>query len=126
MYTIEKALEKANQLGKKAGENAAAWYEQDSWGGRSTGDCKKKAQAFLNAYDDGDPVLLDSVNLPNLSGEYAGDLTPASLMEAVGLDMEDTAEADCLVDDICQAWEDSCQEAFWDYLTASAHHVINE
>jgi hypothetical protein len=123
---IENAIAKAWEMGTKAGKNAASWYEQDSWGGRVSNLKQSKANAseFLKRYDDGDPALYDAIELPSLSGEWAGDLTGLGLYE---LTMGEFAEADDQesFDDICSAWEDGVQMGFWDYLVESANSVIN-
>jgi len=124
---IEVAITKASELGSKAGKSAAGWYEQDSWGGRvsSLSKSQDNARAFLKAYDDGDPCLYDGINLPSLSGEWAGDITGPDLYqlvmgrEAAGFDDQES------FNDICLAWEDACNEAFWDHLVDSAKSVIN-
>lgn len=54
---------------------------------------------------------------PNLSGEWADDMTPARLMAVLGLDA--IADADeC--DDMCSAWEASAEHAYWARLSVRA------
>jgi hypothetical protein len=123
---VEKELnlaeKKAEKLGRKAGTNAAEWFAQDSWGGRVTRGEKEAAQAFLDAYEEGGELP----EPPNLSGEWADLETPASLMESLfGEDWQDTSEYVEAQDEICQAWEDSCSEAFYSSLVESAQSVFS-
>jgi len=107
---VEKCIITARNLGKEAGANCAEWVAMDSFGGRCTRDCKKNARAVLDAIEDGS--LLDSYdyNLPNLSGEYADEMTPAKLLEYVMWKTdaergEHTDEVEEALDDICNEWE---------------------
>jgi hypothetical protein len=114
------AEKKAEKLGAKAGSNAAEWFAQDSWGGRVTRGEKEAAQAFLDAYENEGELP----EPPNLSGEWADSETPASLMESLfGEDWQDAPEYVEAQDEICQAWEDSCCEAFYSSLVKSAQSV---
>jgi len=119
---IIKAEKEASRLGAIAGSNAAEWVAQDSWGGRVTRGEKEAAQAFLDAYEEGGELP----EPPNLSGEWADSETPASLMESLfGEDWQDTPEYVEAQDEICQAWEDSCSEAFYSSLVESAQSVFS-
>ena len=125
-YNIDKILAKAFELGKKAGENSAGWYEQDAWGGRCTRNEKENAEAFLKAYDEGDPALFDNIKLPDLSGEWSGDLSGPQLFEMLtGLEYGEDPDCDEDFNDICLAWGNGCQEGFFDFLVASANSVLN-
>jgi hypothetical protein len=118
---IDKALERAAEMGRKAGKNAASWIIQDSWGGRVTRGEKQAASAFLEAYEDGG----DTPSPPNLSGEWADSKTPHSLMESLfneeDLELEEVQDAQ---DDICTAWEDAASDAFYSTLQESAQSVL--
>jgi hypothetical protein len=114
------AKKEAKILGAEAGSNAAEWFAQDSWGGRVTRGDKEAAQAFLDACENGGELP----EPPNLSGEWADSDTPTSLMESLfGEDWQDTPEFLEAQDEICQAWEDSCCEAFYSSLVESAKFV---
>ena len=123
--TFEQALSLARNLGIDAGTNAASWYEQDSWGGRcsSMKQSVETAKRFLSLYNDGDPALSDNIQLPSLSGEWAGDLSGPALFEKVtgrGLDGSDDQDD---FNDICLAWEEGVQDSFWEYLVKSAEDI---
>jgi hypothetical protein len=120
---IKAAEEQAANMGKRAGENAAHWVIQDTWGGRVTRGEREAAAVFLEAFDDGD---LDSIaNPPNLSGEWADSETPASLMESCfGEDWEDCEEFVEAQDNICAAWEIAAQDAFYFTLCQSAESIL--
>lgn len=120
---IRQAEEKAASFGKQAGESAALWIIQDTWGGRVTRGEQEAAAAFLAAFDDGDFASLPVP--PNLSGEFADDVNPASLMESCfGEDWQDDADLCDVQDDICSAWEIACEDAFWTTLYHSAESVL--
>lgn len=99
-------LAEAAQLGREAGKNAASWWEQDAIGGRSS-NAQECAELTLKMLDDGDPAIYDSLPSPNLSGEWADDPTPQSLMAE--LDCEDCEPE--VESDLCDAWSDAASEA---------------
>jgi hypothetical protein len=121
---IKQAEQEAERLGTIAGNNAAAWVEQDTWGGRVTRGEKQAAQSFLDAFEDCDYSALPEP--PNLSGEWAGDETPASLMETLfGEDWQEVEEFRESQDIMCDAWEDAAHEAFFSSLCASAQSLLS-
>jgi hypothetical protein len=81
--TIETAIKRAETLGTRHGRNAAEWVAQDAFGGRHTGDSEAAAREFLRMAEDGDPVLFDRYQAPNLSGEWADSMTPGRLYAIV-------------------------------------------
>ena len=116
------AEKEASRLGTIAGSDAAEWVAQDSWGGRVTRGEAEAAQSFLCAFEDGGELP----EPPNLSGEWADSETPASLMESLfGEDWQDTPEFGEAQDELCQAWEDSCCEAFYSSLVKSAQSLLS-
>jgi hypothetical protein len=118
---IAMAQKEAERLGTIAGSNAAEWASQYMWDGRVTRGEKDAAQSFLSAYEDGGELP----EPPNLSGEWANSETPATLMEALfGDDWQDTPEYVEVQDEICQAWEDACSEAFLSSLVQSAESFL--
>lgn len=94
------------------GANAAEWYLQESIGGRvsSRVDTRAVARKILQGYEDGDPEIMDSFNIPNLSGEWAGDPTPQTLAEEWGLEDDDD------IDEACNVWEEAVSEGYFDTL----------
>jgi hypothetical protein len=121
---IETSIRRAEKLGKRHGRNAAEWITQDAWGGRCTRGSVDNARAFLAGYDDGDPLVMDAYRAPDLSGEFADDMTEARLMDHCFDDEADYADAADAHDDICLAYTDAASEAFWDELQRSAAAVI--
>jgi hypothetical protein len=116
------AEKEASRLGTIAGSNAAEWVAQDSWGGRVTRGEAEAAQDFLCAFEDGGELP----EPPNLSGEWADSETPASLMESLfGEDWQDTPEFVEAQDELCQAWEDACCDAFYSSLVKSAQSLLS-
>lgn len=106
----EMRLDKARRFGREAGHNHATWAS----GNNTTEDWYRKT---LDGIRDGDPEVLDSFNLPNLSGEWGGDVTPQILAVSVGFHPDpDSATDDGTLSELCQAWEDSASDTFWVYL----------
>lgn len=129
---IDTAIHRAANLGRKHGKNAAAWVIQDTWGGRVTRGESAAAQQFLTGYDDGDPVVMDSFGayVPNLANQWAGDLTPGALLEHAFPDWCDLAEleqdagGDLCEEDICTAYIQAAEDAYWAALVTSARQVL--
>lgn len=113
---VDKCLIVARNLGKEAGANCAEWVAQDTFGGRCTRDHKAKARAVLESIESCDHSHMD-VRLPNLSGEYADEMTPAKLLEDVMWHTdaergEHTDEVEAALDDICNEWEQGVGEGY--------------
>jgi hypothetical protein len=119
---IRQAEEQAASMGKRAGESAALWVIQDTWGGRVTRGEREAASAFLRAMEEGDELP----EPPNLSGEWSGDETPSSLMASCfGEDWQDNEDFRDAQDDICSAWEIAASDAFFSTLCQSAESVLS-
>jgi hypothetical protein len=98
-------LERARALGHEAGRAAASW----AFDGNTTGETYRRTLKML---DDGDPEVWDHLpDLPNLSGEWAGDPTPDSLAREI-LGVAATDHDREVVDELCDAWEAAAQETF--------------
>ena len=120
--TFEQALSFARNLGIDAGTNAAYWYEQDAWGGRcsSRKQSIESAKRFLALYNEGGDT---GIELPSLSGEWAGDLSGPSLFAKVmGRELGGSDDQDDF-NDICLAWEEGVWDSFWEYLVKSAEDI---
>ncbi|CAB4139612.1 hypothetical protein UFOVP340_59 [uncultured Caudovirales phage] len=113
---VDKCLLVARNLGKEAGANCAEWVAMDTFGGRCTRDHKAKARAVLESIESCDYSHMD-VRLPNLSGEYADEMTPAKLLEDVmwytdAERGEHTDEVEVALDDLCNEWEQGVGEGY--------------
>jgi hypothetical protein len=104
--------DEARKLGTEAAEAAASWTVD----GNSDRQERARVLAMLR---DGDPDAYDYLpREPNLSGEYADDLTPRSLFEDItGLDAhaEATWSVDAynaVVDALCDAYDEGVSETF--------------
>lgn len=97
-----KATDRARELGREAGRAAATWYFDGN-----TAD--ETYAAVRRGIDEGDPAILDTFKVPDLSGEWADSPTPASIMAEVYARPERHADAE---DDVCRAWEDGAQEGY--------------
>jgi sugar/nucleoside kinase (ribokinase family) len=123
--TIETAVKRAETLGTKHGRNAAEWAAQDAFGGRHTGDSEAAAREFLRMAEDGDPVLFDRYQAPNLSGEWADNMTIGRLMDHCFATEDDLAECADSEDEICLAYEDAASNGFWGRLEECAALVLD-
>jgi hypothetical protein len=125
---VEQLTRAACLLGVGHGANAAEWYAQDAFGGRCTRNHKESAARVLEMVEDGDPELWNSINLPNLSGEYADDLTPRTL--AIRLCEEERIDHDSVApeieDEIASAYEDGVGTGFVDRLCVIAQSVVSK
>lgn len=113
---VDKCLVTARNMGKEVGANFAFWVAQDTFGGRVTRNHKEAARAVLESIESCDHTHMD-VRLPNLSGEYADEMTPAKLLEDVMWKTdaergEHTDEVEEALDDICTEWESGVQEGY--------------
>lgn len=110
-------INQATELGRETGEDAASWYFDNN------GDTETQAERVILGINDGDPEVLDGLPWPNLSGEWAGQQTPASLAEEIGLDLtDDSDEMD--LDDCCHAWEDAASGAVERTVLRDAYRIV--
>jgi hypothetical protein len=101
----------ARARGQSDARAAASWI--------TDGNTKHEAAvAVLQLAEDGDPALDDYLpRRPDLSGEFADDLTPASLAEEIT--GADASEIDSdLIDTLADAYEDGVSETFEDACVA--------
>lgn len=91
-------LEAAN-MGQNAGRSAGTWYF-------GTGASREQARAVAQGIIDGDPEILDTFPTAPLSGEWADDPTPTSVLAAIydscGIEQTNSGEHD---DVILGEWE---------------------
>ena len=119
-----KLVEKTKTLGREAGKNAAEWWQQDALGGRNTTpsrDIAEHAAKILAMYDDGDPLLCDYwPSAPDLSGEWADELTPARLYALLGVTWAD--DTDDM--ELCQAYENAASDAMDDAVVSYLQDAV--
>lgn len=129
MDAYDAALAYAHERGTEAGSNAAAWFAQETIGGRATGDVTRAARILIEGIEDGDPAVLDSLPTADLSGEWAGALTGPEL-EADALahaGVDDVAQPGASGEwfsDICDAYEYSFSQAVEDCIRREAKDVL--
>lgn len=101
----------AAELGQQHGASAADWVDLDSLAQLRNGE----ASTLAAIVDDVDPEVIDSLRVPNLSGEMADGLTPASLLDELGWDYsaETPDEAEAVLEAACEAYEEAADQAFW-------------
>lgn len=104
----------ARHLGVLRGEAAGSWVIDGNTS-------EAEARAILQGYEDGDPEVMDLQPSP-LSGEWAGDPTPQSLMAELGVhhlpygDKTDSEEES----DLADAYEEGFGEGFWNEVQRAA------
>ena len=103
----------ADQIGASHGKNAAGWV----FDGNTTDETYAR---YLKGIEDGDPMVLDSLREPSLSGEYADDYTSSDLLSDLGVEDEDTEYQD----ELCTAYEDAARAAFWDEVERVARQHV--
>ena len=99
MTTIERTIAHAAEISNEHGINAAAWWEQDTLGGRATGEyARYTAETVLKGIEDGDPEIVDSLPYPDLSGQWADSYSSHDLLEELGVNDGDASFHDGLTD----------------------------
>lgn len=107
-------IARAEVLGAEAGRAAASWY----FDGNTTDETYRHV---LKGIDDGDPRVMDTFPAAPFSGEFADDMTPARLLDA--LDMSgDEDYADAAV----TAYEDAFHIAAHDEIERVARYMTTE
>lgn len=104
----------AAELGRQAGESAASW----AFDGNTSIDTYRET---IQGIEDCDPLVLDRFRVPNLSGEWADEVSSQDLTRELGIADEDAEHAD----EVCSAWEDAASEAYWAAVESTAReHVL--
>lgn len=107
----------ATRIGTEHGRNAASYV----WDGNTD---VSTYRAYLKGSDDGDPMVLDAYNPPNLSGEFADDYDETSLRSDIAYATDDYEISDEAMDDAANAYNDAASEAFYAELERVARvHV---
>jgi hypothetical protein len=120
-------IDYAADLGTEHGRNAAGWYgdgntSPETW------------RAVLEGIESGDPVILDTLPQPDLSGQWADGLTGPQLVQDAILSAVDTDEdeaADAILEryddaftDICDAYEAAFSSAAEDEIARMARYQL--
>lgn len=103
--------DRARVLGEEHGRAAASWF----FDGNTS---EETYRVVLRGLEDGDPAVLDSLPSAPLSGEWADDPTPASVLQDLGVDA-DTLE-DWEESEIMDAYEDGFYTASRDAIETAA------
>lgn len=103
--------DRAEALGLEHGRNSGTWVIDGST-------TFETAFAILRGFEDGDPMALDMAPAP-LSGEWAGDPTPASILAELDVDDDDDS-----ADDLLTEYELAFDHGYWDTVCDSARSVL--
>jgi len=109
-------LRKARRDGRTAGHNAASWV----FDGNTTEETYRR---ILKGIEEGDPAVYTALNVPNLSGEWAGDDTPQTLAEAYELTESNDPDGERL-QEAAEAWENAASDAFWHEVERVARYHL--
>jgi hypothetical protein len=119
-------LDALREAGARAGRDAADWWEQDTLGGRASGDTAARAAVILAGLDNLDPRIVDALPVCDLSGRWADAPTEADLYHAAapehapgwdGLDAQSRDEA-------IEAYRDGFDTAVHDRVAEHCHRTI--
>jgi hypothetical protein len=115
----ESAVERAAELGSEHGRNSAEWWQQDSIGGRASGDVRETARLILSGLDEGDPAVLDALPAADLSGQWADGPVPRDILHECGTD-----EGSDTADEVLSAWEDGFNTAVQGFVERACRAVL--
>lgn len=102
----------ANRLGSEHGSAAASWY----FDGNTP---EHVYRSVLIGLEDGDPAIYDTFPSAPLSGEFADEPTPASVLAELGVDEDDDA-----ADDYLRMYEDGFAVAVADEIERAARAQV--
>lgn len=108
-----RARAEARRLGRSAGTDAASWI----FDGNTT---RMTYAHMLRGIIDGDPMVMDSVREPSLSGEYSDDYSERDLLQ--DLDMEDATPEE--QDELAAEYIGTARDSFWCEVERSARAAI--
>jgi len=107
----------AYELGRERGTAAGTWV----FDGNTSED---EIRRVLEGYEEGDPEIMDLEPSP-LSGEWAGDPTPASVLsDLAGTAAWDAVFSDADAEGILGAYEHGFSRGFWDEVVRSGRAVL--
>jgi hypothetical protein len=99
MATDQRTRE-ASRLGREVGISAASWV----FDGNTS---LETYQRYLRGIEDGDPLVMDSLREPSLSGEFAADYSERDLARDLGFGPDKD------ISDYAETWSQAASEAFW-------------
>ena len=122
MTTQQQHIDAAHALGVEHAKNAASWILE--------GNAPIDYHALLALIVDGDPRVDDYLpRRPNLSGEYAGDLTPLSLAREIvgGLRLEELADtSEALEAEFIEVLADAYEAGVDETFEAECERLLRE
>ena len=120
MATYDEAIGKAREIGREHGENAASWVTDGNTS-------EETYAALLRGIEDGDPMVLDMLPAPDLSGEWADGYTPDRLSADVGwLPEPGTHDHYDWLGELCAAYEEAFTEAAEEAVIAACQAQVNQ
>lgn len=115
MPFYDKIIENARELGQSEGKSAgSAVFDGNA--------DMATYRTILKGHEDGDPEVMDMYRSP-LSGEYADDRTPKSLLDWLEVPESNASDED--YSELIDAYEEAHSEAFWDEVVRVAKLQID-
>ena len=105
-------IKRAHEAGYAHGEDAGSWVID----GNTSADT---ARYLLKGLEDGDPEVYDRLPDSPLSGEWAGDPTPASVLSDLGI-----SENCDGADDLLNEYENAFRDGVEDEVTRAAQAIL--
>ncbi|GAA3449660.1 DUF4314 domain-containing protein [Dactylosporangium matsuzakiense] len=124
--TRPELLDVLRAAGAADGATAAAWWLQDTIGGRAGGDTAATARRILDGIDDEDPAVLDT--FPSPVQDWAGGIDvprPATVSAAVGSDHAASLLTGEQWQQAEDAYRDSYSIAVTDTIAAACRHRLH-
>ena len=104
------ATERAEEIGREHGHGAGTWVID---GNTSAETCRW----YLKGIKEGDPLVLDSLNAPDLPHEHYEKYDERDLADDIDLDFD---HPDQSLEDAAEAYRLAAGTAFWDEVERSA------
>lgn len=114
MATITSLLEAARSLGEQHGRNAGSWVVDGNTDDESM-------RSLLQGIEDGDPAVMDELPSAPLSGEWAGDPTPASVFAELDMSGDEDYAGEILT-----VYEEAFSDAVTDEVVRSCRARLGD
>lgn len=129
--TPEAAKLTAHDIGYEHGQHSTGWWEQDTIGGRTSGDTTAIARQVLQGIEDGDPAILDALPSLHVTGWPDGYTSADLAHDCLGPEPHrgDTAAHQSWLDSqpgIRDAYEHGFDEGAHDAVIGACHYQLDQ
>jgi hypothetical protein len=116
-------IEKAKELGKDAGTNAAEWFIQETF--TKSNQARQNAERLIEGINEVDPMVMDALPVCDLSGEWADSMTPERLwVEVAGREWDDDSDSSDDLNELVDRYSEAFDDAVIDTVTAAAKREL--